>query len=358
MGDVIKPDSPPTPARCKQYDLFTEFYGDGEYSNTAELWDAMPKNAVTARRQSAMRDANGRLPMFEHSFTHASKAYRIELLPALIREEDGSVRDYYPSMDEELVEEVLRKFFADARFGQHDAQEAESWVRFTLSMVRKELKAKGRTRSINEIKRSLEIMSRCTINLYVGTSKEPAFSGSIFSDVLRVTRQAYIEDGKSMWAARLPVLLSTGVNQATYRQFNYGVLMALEGQLARYLHKRLSHRFTNAGTLQTYRIRFSTLQQDSGLLTRKRISENVKTVDAALDELVAAGVLMRWTKEEERGARNHLQDATYTFYPSQTFIAEMRAMNKRHEMIDVELGKRERPKRLGSGQRRERGATY
>ena len=58
------------------------------------------------------------------------------------------------SVDEELVTEVLRKFFVDQSFGLHHATRGGSWVRFTLHMIPTELAKRGRTRSIVEFKRS------------------------------------------------------------------------------------------------------------------------------------------------------------------------------------------------------------
>ena len=76
--------------------------------------------------------------------------------------------------------------------------------------------------------------------------------------------------------AKLPALISKSVNELTYRQFNYGVLMSLPTQLARWLHKRLSHNYINASHLDSYDILFSSIQRDSGLLTYKRTRDNLK----------------------------------------------------------------------------------
>ncbi len=343
MGEIAKRQkkkTPPTGPVERQMELFTDFFGDGEYSNTADLWDSVPKHCVTARKQSAMRDQNGRLPVFEHTFEHAGVLCRMELLPALIKEEGRGHRDYYPSTDEELIEEVLRKFFADQRFGIHDVFESESWVRFTLSMVRSELKARGKTRSMNEIKRSLDIMTLSNVRLYAAGNPDPLYTGSIFSDVTRVTRQMYEEDGKAMWIARLPALVSKSVNDHTYRQFNYGILMSLRSPFARYLHKRLSRRYTNASMLHPHGLLLSTMQRDSGLLPHEKMHVNVKTVETALDELKEADVLMSWKKEERRGPRNRLEDVLYTMTGSSTFNTEMKKMNERHRQINTELAQK------------------
>ena len=46
---VRKP--PATVTQSRQLELFQNFYGgDGDYSNTAEMWDSIPRHSVTARR--------------------------------------------------------------------------------------------------------------------------------------------------------------------------------------------------------------------------------------------------------------------------------------------------------------------
>jgi len=328
---VTKKRSPPTSvAPSRQYDLFAEFFGDSEeLSNTIELWDSIPKYAVTARRQSGMRDEKGRLQVHEYQFEYRGKMCRLEVQPASIRTE-GRYRDFYPSADEELVEEVIRKIFANQHYGLHNAPAMESWVRFSLSMIRRELKARNKTRSIDEIKRSIEILANTTIRLYVGDDDDTAvYTAPILADLTRVNRAAYLDDPSAMWVARLPALVSKSVNELTYRQFNYGTFMALPSQLARWLHKLLSHRFVNASFMQHYSVLYSTLKRDSGLLEHARINANTKALERALDELKAAGVLMDWQKEERRGGKNRIEDILYTLMADRLFVREVKAANKR-----------------------------
>ncbi len=72
--------------------------------------------------------------------------------PALIKQKDGTFKAFFPSITEELVEESLKKFLTDQNYGIHDPKNQETWVRFSLSMVSAELKARGRERNRNQIK--------------------------------------------------------------------------------------------------------------------------------------------------------------------------------------------------------------
>ena len=167
--------SPPESVdKNKQYDLFTTFFSKDtrDLSNTIELWDAIPKYAVSPRQQNASRDDNWRLPVhvqeFEYRPSHLDTApitCRLKVQPASIEIKPGKFMDFYPSTDEELIEEVLKKIFADQQYGMHSVAGNESWVRFTLYMIQKELKTRGKSRSIDEIKRSLEIMSQAVVEV-------------------------------------------------------------------------------------------------------------------------------------------------------------------------------------------------
>ena len=159
MNTVPQKKTPPTQIeKSKQYDLFSDFFGDAsDLSNTIELWDAVPKYAVSARRQVSLRDEGQRLPLHEQSFVHAKTPCRLEIQAATIKAE-GGLCDFFPSADEELVEEVLRKIFATQEHGIHNVERKESWVKFSLAMIRSELKARGRSRSTAEINRSNDIL--------------------------------------------------------------------------------------------------------------------------------------------------------------------------------------------------------
>ena len=98
--------SPPARAeRNMQYDLFTTFFGKNKrvLSNTIELWDAIPKYAVSPRQQNACRDRNGRLPVhpqeFEYHPSHRDTpaiTCRLKVQPASIEVELGRFVDFYP----------------------------------------------------------------------------------------------------------------------------------------------------------------------------------------------------------------------------------------------------------------------
>ena len=313
-----------------QLELFGTFFGPrGTWSNTIELWDAIPKFAVSLRRQAELRDANGRLPVFRRVFSHARTPYELAIQPAAVRIAGGSDIDYYPSAEDELVEDVLRKLFAEQRHCVHDARRQESWVSFSLQQVRKELAERGRTRSLDEIKHAVSVLSRAHLMVYRPGTRDPVYSASILMELCRIDRQAYQDDTSAHWRARLPLLVSASINALTYRQLNYDVLMRLPSQFARWLHKRLSHTYINASMVVPYTVLLSTLVRDSGLLDERRKTRATAAVASALDALVAQGVLSRWNLERRRPGSRVALELKYTLFPDVMFVGEMKAANAR-----------------------------
>jgi len=340
MGEVKKANVP-APATSRQYDLFSKFFGDPKsLSNTMELWDAIPKYAVSARNQSANRDKHGHLASFEQDYqykaAHTPDTIKcaIEMQPARIKEKDGSFKEYLPSQSEELIEEVLKKIFTDQRYGLHNVQELESWVVFSLHMIRKELKNRGHTRSIQEIKKSLEIMSKVNITVKMrGRGRGQIYDGNILSDMIRQTREDLADDPNAKWAARLPVLISRSVNELSYRQYNYARHMELPNSLTRWLHTRFVHRYRNASLVSDYNFLLSSIQRDSCMLQYKRNSANIKALDEALEELKQQGVLFRILKEEQKPAKTII-DVKYRVWASSEFRDEVKAAHARHKKND------------------------
>lgn len=341
-------NAPPAVVKSsKQYDLFTTFFGDAaNLSNTIELWDAIPKYAVSPRVQKKLRDSNGNLPVYEQEFLYRPTIdgmpkeipCKLTIQPAHIQNPDGSYSQFYPSTDEELVEEVLKKFFTNQQFGQHAPSANESTVRFSLYMIQNELKARGKTRSLDEVKRSLEILSRAVLTVqFSGQARKMIYTNPILNDLVGVTRHEYLNDPKSMWCTKLPVLVSKSVNELTYRQFNYGTLMSLSSQLARWFHKRLSHQYTQASLTDAYNISYNSICRDSGLLHQSRTSANIKTIDSALEELKSADVLLYYKREDKRQGKK-IADAVYTMLATSTFRDEIKAANARQGKHRVEIG--------------------
>ncbi|GAA6168460.1 hypothetical protein [Sessilibacter corallicola] len=327
------PKTPPPmlPIPSLQYDLFSHFVtnNDSAISNTIEFWECIPKYFLTPAQIKKVTPEMGQPDPYKWSYQLEGKSYTIIIQPAMLEEDDGSFKAYFPGATEELVEEALKKILSNQHFGIHDPNLRETWVRFTLSMIYRELKAKGRSRNRIQIKRAINIMARCVLTLYQG--KKEIWSGSILQDLVTVDREEYLEDTQAYHQARLPLFVSHAIDRIEARQFNYERLMKCDKQLSRWIYKRLIHRYIQADYCNHYHFMYSDLK-NSGLLMQSEETSNRKKVHAALEELKQNGVLnfFEVTNVKSKSGKS-VCDVKYTISPSGDFIAEQKAANKRRK---------------------------
>jgi hypothetical protein len=322
--DITKKVPPQDAVKSVQHDLFGQFITNdvNKVSNTVEIWESIPKYFFTPRQVEKLRTETGHADPFEWPYMDG----KVVIQPALIKV-DGKYKAFFPSVTEELVEEALKRIFTDQQYGLHNPNpnNPESWVRFTLRMLYKELKARGKTRSIVEIKHAVEVMSSCIIVVYNG--KKEIWRGAILQDLVTVGREDYVEDTEAHHVARLPLFISHSINRLEYRQFNYDRLMTCKEQLSRWIYKRLINRYRQANYMNDYHFMYSDLK-NSGLLQQATETDNRKKALSALNELVKKGVISRFVIEEKKEKRK-ITDMKYTVYPSTEFVGEQKAANKR-----------------------------
>ncbi|MDH5727378.1 MAG: hypothetical protein OEZ58_00095 [Gammaproteobacteria bacterium] len=335
------------------YDLFTHtFVVEGQhdqYSNTIDLWDLVPKYFISSRKQTDMRKNSDQLPVQVHEVVVEGKRYKLVLQPATVLEDTGK-RDekdepiltpvqYYPSENEELIEDVIRKVFMDQNYGEHIAEQEESRVAFSLQMIARELKKYNKSRSITEIKKAITILRNTSISLYRIGKNKPLFSNNILSDLVTVDRDAYLSDSTSLWAVRLPWIASKGINTLHYRQFNYVKLMEQKTQLDRYIFKRLSHNFVNANRTQSYHFALSTIVNDSKLVSHSRTDARIKFVQQSLNRLIKRGIIVCWEQEVRKAKTgNRIEDVIFDLYATEIFIKEQKAASAAHNYRKKMLG--------------------
>lgn len=314
-----------------QLSLFQSFLcnGDGErqtLSNTIELWDGVPKYFVSRQDMNKLRQ-RGLLPTMSRDFEYRGRAFTVKIRPARLVDEHGKDMEFYPSGREELVEDALRKLAAEQGYGFLERQ--ESGVVFTLHMLRRELGRRGHTLSYQEVVDSLRIMTRCHIEMSAADGSR-VFESPILPSLAAISRADYENDPQSRWIAYFNPLITQSIQALTYRQYDYHTMMAHSTQLARWLHKRLAHNYLNASLMQPYRLLFSTMQRDSGLLEYGRLRDAIRKFDQALAELREHKVLLSFDKEERRGERDKILDVAYVLTPHPAFVVQVKAANKRH----------------------------
>ena len=325
-----------------QYDLFTNFLSNDpeSVSNTVEMWESIPKYIFTPKQTEKLRTKTGHANPFSWQYLYNNSEFQVDIQPALIKGKDGEYLAHFPGITEELVEEALKKIFTYQNHGIHDTNKHESWVKFSLNMIHRELKSRGRTRSLDQIKNALQVMSKCIITL---SKKEPGtkkfaqmWQGQILQEMITVGREEYLEDSSSFHIARLPTFITHSINQLEYRQFNYNRLMECDEQVARWLYKRLIHRYRQAASNNDYHFTFSSIVKDSALLQQASDRHNRDKLKDALDELVRKKIIRDYQIEVKKDGKK-IVNATYTIFPTAEFIQEQKAANKRQSSSQEKL---------------------
>ncbi|CAG1003454.1 hypothetical protein MYXO_03209 [Myxococcaceae bacterium] len=325
----------------KQLDLFRAFLCNNPHehdklSNALDLWDSIPRYSVSRRAMDKTRKEHGMLPLLKVDFHYKGTPFKAVIRPARIEHKDGTTKDYYPSANEELVEDALRKIAAEQQSGFFDKSNYRSGVVFTLYMLRQELKRRGHTRSYQEITLSLDILSLSVIDIRTSDDNEikDITRSGYFPGLAAVSKNRLAEDPNAKWVVQFHPLVTQAIDALTYRQFNYAQMMSYTTQLARWLHKQLSLKYTFASMATPFEMRYSTIKRDSHLLEGYGLERKaIAALDASFHEL-KSHVLLDLQKNEIRGPRGKLLDVAYKFIPSPGFVAQMKAANKRQLLAE------------------------
>jgi hypothetical protein len=306
-----------------------------QLSNAIDLWDSVPRYSLSRQAMEKMRKAKSFPDLLRLEFTYKGTPLQAVIQPARIEDPDGIIRGYYPSANEELVEDALRKIAADQNSGYFDKPNYRSGVVFTLYMLRQELKKRGHTRSYQEIIKALDILSGSIIDIRTADgSRSDAFTRSAyFPCISAVSRQKLKDDPHAKWIVQFHPLVTRSIDALTYRQFNYHRMMSHSTQLARWLHKQLALKYTFASVTTPFEIRYCTIKRDSALLENYSLERKaVAALDAALDELKMQKVLLAVQKKEITGLRGKIKDVVYILTPFPDFVAQTKAANKRQSL--------------------------
>lgn len=299
------------------------------YSNTIELYDFIPKY-----HWGKTKRINGQfLRQLEREFECRSKRYRVKIKPASIEDKDGTERYYYPSQREELVEDALRKFVCE---GQGFFLDDEAGVSFTLYQLQQELAQRGHTYNLDELKAALLICTNTKLEIKSEDGSITLVS-SIFQTLGLQTREEWQKFGQRTRAfVRFNPLVTQSIKSRSFRQFDYDRSMTFKSVIARQLHKRMSHHYTQASWQLPYTINLLTIIRNFGLTKYEKLPNNLRDVIAALKEMQQADVIMSYQVDKitDERRRNKLLDAQFTLTPHANFIGSQKAANKRKGEID------------------------
>jgi hypothetical protein len=118
---------------------------------------------------------------------------------------------------------------------------------------------------------------------------------------------------------------------------NYDIYMSYKRVLARWLHKRMAHLYTQASVMAPYTISLKRILQDSGIVAHKRFRYNIKRVEEALDEMVEKKQVLRYQTHAvyDANRKNKITDALFEVFPGAEFVAEMKKANARRRNIST-----------------------
>lgn len=339
--ESLRPDE----SQNKQLSLFLPFICNNEtqrqkLSNSIEFWDSVPRYSISRQAMVKMRDENGNLPLLELEFEYRQARFSVSIQATQIKGKDKEGKPitiaYYPSSSEELVEEALRKLAVDQEQGFYinEKPTPQSGVSFSLYQLREELKRSGHSRSFEEIKLSLNILSRSSIQIVSTTQKKRAFAYSTYLPVVAgVCRSDIDSDPNAKWVVHFHPLVTESIEKLSYRQFNYDQLMSHTTQLARWLHKQLIQKYVFASIINPFDICYSTIKRDSAMLENySRERKAHEACDLAMKELVKNRVLVRFIPVVKTGLRGKVLDVVYTLTPSPDFVSEVKAANSRKKL--------------------------
>ena len=327
----------------KQLDIFQSFYANTDQqrsaaSNSVDLWDSVPRYSISQLAMNKMRDDKGRLDLLEIPFNYRQSSFKAIIQPALIQEEKNGVKStvsYYPSANEELIEEALRKLATIQQMGFHEPMK-RSGVVFTIHQLREELALRGHTRSFNQITKSLNILAKSNIEIE-GLSRQKLFTkvNNYLSNVTSVTRSDLAEDPNAKWHVQFHPLVTDSIDKLSYRQFNYQQLMSHSTQLARWLHKYLVTKYTMASKMKPFEMRYSTIKRDSAMLSSYKVERQaVAACDFSMEELKTQKIASEIKRNATTGARGKILDVVYTITPTLDFVAEVKLANARQGKIN------------------------
>ncbi len=189
----------------------------------------------------------------------------------------------------------------------------------------------GHTYSIREIKDALLICAKTNVTVSTEDGKSILVS-SLFETLGLQTREDWRGQGEKTKAfVRFNSLVTQSIKQQTFRQLNYDKAMSYKSVIARQLHKRMAHHYPQASFSNPYHFLLSTIIRDFGLTEYAQLRDNLRDVQAALEEMKEKEIIMSYQIQKilDNKRRNKLIDAKFVLTPDARFISEVIKANKR-----------------------------
>ncbi|CAM5558316.1 hypothetical protein [Eoetvoesiella caeni] len=295
------------------------------YSNTIELYDALLKYNWDEREIDDIQTAG-----YVRSIRIGGQDYVTKVTPALIQRGSKKVL-IYPGTREEIVEQALRKFVVD---GQGRISGGEVGVTFTMYQLQKELASRGRTMDLAELSEAIEVCHGAQLECTTQGGKKVVSSN--FFPTIAITRRDEYEaaPGEARCYVRFNPLVTESIINLTFRQYNYEIGMSITSRLARYMHRRMSHYWTQASENDPYTLSLVTFLEQSPRGLSKLMAENIRAMKSALTALINHKIVSTYDEERIKKGRS-IVDVKYAIYPHKDFISQMIASNRHHNSLRI-----------------------
>lgn len=303
------------------------------YSNTIELYDALPKYMWEQKREH--EDLSNAVVM--RKCTVRGQQFTIKIKPAIIEKEDGRTVLIYAGQREEILEDALRKLAVN---GKGHIIEGKAGVMFTLYELQKELAKMGHGYNLNEIKEGIQVCRGATLEC-ISDDGESFISSSFFPMVGLTTRGEFRKKGgNAKCYVQFNPLVNDSIMNLTFRQYNYKIGMQIRSPLARYIYKRMCHYWTQAHPDSPYTPSLISFLSQSPRELSPRMPENVRAMKNALDVLIKQEVVSDYDDNQIKEGRK-VVDVRYVIRPHENFVKQVMASNKRKQQTKLKALKQD-----------------
>lgn len=317
------------PSQLKLFEIIQAPGKPNPYSNTIELYDALPKYNWSAKREH--EDLSN--AVITRQCTIRGQTFTVKVKPAIIEKNNRAVL-IYPGQREELVEDALRKLAVD---GQGHMIEGKAGVLFTLYELQKELGQMGHGFNLNEIKEAILVCRGATLECISGDG-ESMVSASFFPMVGLTSKGEFMKKGADARCyVQFNPLVTESIMNLTFRQYSYRLAMDIRSPLARFIYKRMAHYWTQAHQDAPYTPSLVSFLSQSPRELSPRMPENVRAMRNALDVLRTHQVISHYDANQVRDSRDRRKvvDVSYVIYPHPNFVKQVRSANQRKRLTEL-----------------------
>lgn len=310
-----------------QLDLFSLLDDrDKDFSNSIDIYDALPKYSLERRRR--FTDISKAVAK-ERECRVGSRTIKVKVKPALIETKPGKPELVYPGEREEIIEDALRKLAVNGGTVMIDGKVG---VLFTFYQLRQELKRNNHEFKLSEIKEAILVCRGAQLET-ISEDEETVISSSFFPMVGLTTRKDLkLRDGDTRCYVQFNPLVTDSIQNQTFRLYDYKTSMAIKSPLARYIHKRMSHHWSQASSKHPYTPRLVSFLKGSPRGLSERMATNVRAMKMALETLQEHNVVQSFDDSDRIKDGKKLKDISYKIYPTDDFVKIIKKANYKSNM--------------------------